>query len=132
MIEQDNPTGDIYVITDNLSSHNSKSTREWLEDHPRIKHAFIPVGACWLNLQEPWWRIFRREALAGQTFADHTEIDQATRQATTALNARARPWIWADQPRNREPYVAVLFTTFEERSISRAAEPYGPTVRKVR
>ncbi|MFE3002466.1 transposase [Nocardia sp. NPDC059246] len=70
LVEQANPVGDIYVITDNLSSHNSKSTREWLEDYPRIKHAFIPVGACWLNLQEPWWRIFRREALAGQTFAD--------------------------------------------------------------
>jgi hypothetical protein len=50
LVEQANPTGDIYVITDNLSSHDSKSTREWLIDHPRIKHVFIPVGACWLNL----------------------------------------------------------------------------------
>ncbi|WP_442799904.1 transposase [Nocardia sp. NBC_01730] len=66
------------MITDNLSSHNSKSTRAWLED-PRIKHAFIPVRACWLNLQEAWWRVFRREALAGQTFTDSREIDQATR-----------------------------------------------------
>lgn len=64
LVEQANPVGDIYMITDNLSSHNSVSTREWLHDHPRIKHAFIPVGACWLNLQEPRWRIFRREALA--------------------------------------------------------------------
>uniref|UniRef100_UPI000B16C05E IS630 family transposase n=1 Tax=Nocardia amamiensis TaxID=404578 RepID=UPI000B16C05E len=71
LIEQANPVGDIYVITDNLSSHNSKSTREWLEDHPRINHAFIPVGACWLNLQEPWWRIFRREALAGLRFPSY-------------------------------------------------------------
>lgn len=102
LVEQVNPTGDIYVITDNLSSHDSKSTREWLIDHPRIKHVFIPVGACWLNLQEPWWRIFRREALAGQTFADAREIDQATVQATAALNARARPWVWgrpAPKPR---------------------------------
>jgi hypothetical protein len=37
---------------DNLSSHNSKATRAWLEHHPRIRHAFIPKGACWLNLQE--------------------------------------------------------------------------------
>lgn len=94
LVERANPAGDIYVITDNLSSHDSKSTREWLVDHPRIKHVFIPVGACWLNLQEPWWRIFRREALAGQTFADDREIDQATVQATAALNARARPWVW--------------------------------------
>ena len=58
--EQANPDGMIYVITDNLSSHDSKSTRAWLEDHPRIRHAFIPKRACWLNLQEGWWRIFRR------------------------------------------------------------------------
>lgn len=86
--------GDIYVITDNLSSHNSKSTVEWLTGHPRIVHAFIPVGACWLNLQEPWWRIFRRHALAGQCFAGPDEIEYATRIATAQLNARAKPWIW--------------------------------------
>ena len=48
--EQANPDGTIYVITDNLSSHDSKSTRAWLEGHPRIRHAFIPKGACWLNI----------------------------------------------------------------------------------
>jgi hypothetical protein len=72
--EQANPDGTIYVITDNISSHDSKSTRAWLEGHPRIRHAFIPKGACWLNLQEGWWRIFRRQALAGQDFADPDEI----------------------------------------------------------
>ncbi|MFE0377185.1 hypothetical protein ACFW1M_16720 [Streptomyces inhibens] len=35
-----------------LSSHNSLSTWIWLEDHPRIHHVFVPVRACWLNLQE--------------------------------------------------------------------------------
>ncbi|WP_294011115.1 transposase [Streptomyces sp.] len=89
-----NPDGGIYVVTDNLSSHNSLSTRTWLEDHPRIRHVFIPVGACWLSLQEGWWRIFRKAALAGQSFAGPPEIDQATRLATAQLNTRARPWVW--------------------------------------
>jgi hypothetical protein len=48
-IEADNPTGDIFIITDNLSSHNSLETRTWLEEHPRLHHVFIPTGACWLN-----------------------------------------------------------------------------------
>jgi transposase len=52
-LETDNPTGDIVVITDNLSSHTSVSTREWLTGHPRIRQVFIPKNACWLNLQEP-------------------------------------------------------------------------------
>lgn len=94
LVEQANPTGDLYIVTDNLSSHDSKATRTWLAAHPRIRPVFIPVAACWLNLQEGWWRIFRRTALAGRSFADPDEIDQATRLATTQLNARAKPWIW--------------------------------------
>jgi DDE superfamily endonuclease len=50
-VEEANPAGEIRIVTDNLSSHNSKATREWLAGHPRISHAFIPVGACWLNLR---------------------------------------------------------------------------------
>jgi hypothetical protein len=44
-IEADNPKGDIFLITDNLSSHNSLETRTWLADHPRLQHVFIPKGA---------------------------------------------------------------------------------------
>ena len=93
-LEQANPTGTLAVITDNLSSHSSVATRAWLAEHPRIEQVFIPKGACWLNLQEAWWHIFRRHALAGQTFADSTEIARATEVATTQLNSRAKPWVW--------------------------------------
>jgi transposase len=98
MVEAANPDGTIVVITDNLSSHNSASTRTWLLDHPRICQVFIPKGACWLNLQEGWWRLFRRQALAGQCFASPAEITLATRVATCQLNARARPWVWGRSP----------------------------------
>jgi hypothetical protein len=43
-VEAANPAGTIMVITDNLSSHTSYSTRTWLAGHPRIQHAFIPRG----------------------------------------------------------------------------------------
>jgi len=82
------------VVTDNLSSHTSASTRTWLADHPRIQHAFIPKGACWLNVQEGGWRLFRRQALAGQCLATPEEVTLATKIATCQLNARARPWVW--------------------------------------
>jgi transposase len=97
-LEQANPTGTIAVITDNLSSHYSLATRAWLAGHPRLEQVFIPKGACWLNLQEAWWRIFRRHALAGQTFADSSEIAQVTEVATAQLNAHARPWVWGRPP----------------------------------
>jgi hypothetical protein len=97
-VENANPEAQIVLITDNLSSHNSRSTRDWLADHPRLRQVFVPIGACWLNLQEGWWRLFRKAALAGQTFTDAGEIAYATRLATAQLNTRARPWIWGRPP----------------------------------
>jgi hypothetical protein len=98
-IDQANPKGDLYLISDNLASHTSYPVREWLAQHPRIHQVFIPKGACWLNLQEPWWRLFRREALAGHSFVDSKEIDYATRLGTNSLNRRAKPWIWGKPQR---------------------------------
>jgi hypothetical protein len=99
-----NPDGDLYVIGDNLASHKSPPIQAWLDEHPRVQQVFIPKGASWLNLQEPWWRLLRREAYAGQTFADAEEIDHATAVATQQLNARAKPWVWgrpSPSPRKR-------------------------------
>jgi hypothetical protein len=93
-----NPTGEIDIITDNLASHKSAPIQAWLAAHPRVRQLFIPVGACWLNLQEGWWRLFRRAALAGQSFADAGEIEQASKTATAQLNARAQPWVWGRSP----------------------------------
>jgi len=54
---------------------------------------FIPTVACWLNLQEDWWRLFRCDAPAGQSFANPKQIEQATRVATAQLYARAKLWV---------------------------------------
>jgi hypothetical protein len=69
-VEQANPTGEIAVITDNLSSH-------WRLLHPGVagqppasascSSRSAPAGSTW---QEAWWRLFRRAALAGQSFAN--------------------------------------------------------------
>ncbi|MFI6803110.1 transposase [Streptosporangium canum] len=87
-IAKANRRGPIVVITDNLSSHSSWKVRQWLDRHPRIRQVFTPVKACWLNLVEGWWRLLRRAAFAGQTFAD----------ATTQLNTHAHPWIRGRPP----------------------------------
>lgn len=98
-IEQAHPTGDLYLIADNLSSHTSAPIREWLAKHPRLKQVFIPVGAAWLNLIEGWWRLLRRDAYAGQSFANHDDIAYATALATARLNRRAGPWVWGRPPK---------------------------------
>jgi hypothetical protein len=99
-LDEANPAGELNLVTDNLSSHTSAPIQAWLAEHPRVHQVCIPTGACWLNRQEGWWRLFRREAFAGQSFADANEIAQATKVATAHLNARAPPWVWGRPPRS--------------------------------
>ncbi|MFD5516982.1 hypothetical protein [Streptomyces sp. NPDC127066] len=56
----------------------------------RVHHAFIPVGACRLNLQEGWWRTFRKAALAGRSFADPDGSGEA-QSAQPGPRPRGRP-----------------------------------------
>jgi hypothetical protein len=91
------------------SLHNSAQTRAWLAEHPQLHQVFIPAGACWLKLQEGWWRLFRRDALAGQSFATPDEIEQATCVATAQLNRRAKPWIWGRTPKDHRHYRRVFW-----------------------
>ncbi len=99
-IERAVSEGHIYVVADNLKTHKKSAVvGEWLKGHPRMEHAFIPKGAAWLNLIEAWWRLFRRQALAGQDFADSHEIGQAARVATGQLNRKAGPWVWGRKPK---------------------------------
>jgi hypothetical protein len=92
------PDGDVSVIADNLASHTSPPIQAGLEEQPRVEQVFIPKGACWLTVQEPWWRFVRREAYAGQGYADPRELAAATAVATAQLNARAQPWVWGRPP----------------------------------
>jgi DDE superfamily endonuclease len=97
-LDQAHPPGVLYLITDKLSSHTSGPILDWLEAHPRVQHAFIPLGACWLNLIEGWWRIFRRKAFAGVSLANADDVAYVTRIATAQLNRHARPWVWGRPP----------------------------------
>ncbi len=92
------PQGDLSLITEYLSSHTSGPIRDWLTLHPRVWHAFIPVGAAWLNLIEGWGRRFRRAAFAGVSVADADDIAYVTRLATAQLNRHAKPWMWGRPP----------------------------------
>ena len=83
---------------DNLSGQTSGPIQQWLAEHQRGEQGPLPKGACWLHLQEGWWRLFRPDAFAGQSFSDAEEIAQATRLATAQLNARAKPWVWGRPP----------------------------------
>ena len=94
--------------------------QEWLDAHPRVHHVFIPKGACWLNLQEGWWRGApfgsRHEAFAGQTFADGEEIDNITIPPPRSSIIERNPGSGVALPDHTVGFVAVWCTAFEERT----------------
>ncbi len=102
-VDQANPTGELYLIADNLASHKSIGVQFWFAQHPRVHALYTPTSAAWLNLIEPWWRLLRRNALAGQAFEHGHEVEQAIDVATRQLNCRAHPWVWG-RPVQRPRY----------------------------
>ena len=87
-----------------LAWHRRLIANKWDYSARRGRNGRPPTAtALWLNLQEGWWRIFRKAALAGQSFAGPDEIEHATRLATAQLNVRAKPWICFAAPGVRRP-----------------------------
>ncbi|WP_236601381.1 hypothetical protein [Ktedonobacter sp. SOSP1-52] len=109
-----------YFIWQPRQQFSQITTRTWLADHPRIQHLFLPKGVCWLDLQEGWWRLFRRDAFADQSFANAHEIERAMQVATAQLNHRAKPWIWGRPPRTRRHLHRLFCYRFEECSTNAA------------
>jgi hypothetical protein len=44
---------------------------------PEIRMQFLPTGARWMNLIEPWWKQLKRLALKGHRFDTADEIRRA-------------------------------------------------------
>jgi hypothetical protein len=116
-IEADNPTGDMFIITDNLSSHNSLETRTWLADHPRLQHVFIPKGA----------RLGSISKRVGGAFSVAMHSRARALPMLMRLNERCRwrpcssttgrtPGSGDDRPKRGVICVASFATAFEERS----------------
>jgi hypothetical protein len=102
-VETANPVGTIMVVTDNLSSHTSVSTRTWLTDHP-ASSTLHPHGC--LPAEPPGGLVAAGSPPGhGRPVGCHPEeITLATSVATCQLNARARPWVWGrplPSPRDR-------------------------------
>jgi hypothetical protein len=101
----------VYAILDNLNSHRATDVLLFLLAHPRWEMVFQPKYAAYLNLIEPWWKILRSLALAGQRFESWEEVTEAVAQATDYWNAHRHPFAWGKRRRHRPrrlPGIALL------------------------
>ena len=70
----------------------------WSAEHPRVNLVPIPTGVCRLNLLVGWWRLSRKEAFAGQGFAEADKIKGAVEVAEAQFNRHAEPCVGGRPP----------------------------------
>jgi transposase len=95
------PRQDIHIILDNLSAHKTKSVREFLQKHPRVRFHFTPTYSSWLNQVEIWFAKIEREVIARGIFTSVPDLARKLRRYINAYSANARPiqWKYSDTTR---------------------------------
>lgn len=95
-LEKIHPTGKIYIILDNGSSHVSKKTKAYFRDHPRLVPVYTPTHASWLNQIEIWFSALKRRSLSGVSFKSTAELMARIEAYIKHHNiALARPYAWS-------------------------------------
>jgi transposase len=93
----------VVAVLDNLNIHRSQEVLLFLVNHPRWELAFIPSGAAYLNLIEPWWKTLRSLALKGRRFETWEDVKQAIREATQYWNRHRHAYKWGERKRHQPP-----------------------------
>lgn len=102
---------EVVAILDNLNIHRAEEVLLFMLAHPRWEFIFIPTGAAYLNLIEPWWKTLRSLALAGSEFTTWEQVCQAIEEATDYWNRHRHPYLWGHRRRHkipREPGIASI------------------------
>lgn len=63
------PTGDVYVVWDNLNIHHGEAWEKFNATHGgRFRFVYTPKHASWVNQVEIWFGILQRRVLTGGNF----------------------------------------------------------------
>lgn len=78
----------LFINVDGSSIYKSKSTKEWLENHPQVIFVPLPSYAPKLNLQELIWRWMRAEVTHNHFFGTFAALIDAARRFFVKLASR--------------------------------------------
>lgn len=94
-LDQDiDPDLELHLVLDNGSSHTSKATRAWLEDHPRFVPHYTPVHASWVNQVELFFSILTRRVLKHGSFTSQDDLVSKIMTFIERRNDTATPFAW--------------------------------------
>jgi transposase len=90
------PSGELHVILDNVSSHDSKEVRDW-HKRPRNKRVifhFIPTYSSWLNLAEVLFNLLQAKVLRRGVFPSKQALVAAIVDYIQKFNEEGRTFHW--------------------------------------
>ena len=71
------PTGDVYIVWDNLNIHNGEKWEEFSRRHGgRFHFVYTPLHASWVNQIEIWFGILQRRLLRHGEFNNVDELSE--------------------------------------------------------
>jgi len=96
------PAEQITLIPDNISTHNAKAVRAWLDQNPgRFTLVFTPVHASWLNQVEMFFSTLTRLLLRRASFRSLDDLTARIADYITRYNNDAKPYNWTFAGRKR-------------------------------
>jgi transposase len=136
------PTGDVYIVWDNLNIHLGEAWRCFNERHRRRFHfVYTPIHASWVNQIEIWFGILQRRVLRYGDFRNTAELERKLVAFVRHWNAHeAHPFRWTFRGRFAEHQPSVdtsnpatdghLKTGHQETSETGDVYPAAPSWRK--
>lgn len=92
----------IHLVCDNGSSHTSKATKAWLDEHPRFQTHHTPPHASWLDQAELFFSILTRRLLRRGEFTSCDDLADKIDDFVTVYNRSTKPFRWTYEGRRRK------------------------------
>jgi transposase len=88
--------GELHVIIDNVSSHDSRAVREWHKRprNQRVIFHFTPTYSSWLNLAEVLFNLLQAKVLRRGVFASKNDLVKAIIDYIEKFNREGRVFHW--------------------------------------
>lgn len=89
-------SGELHVILDNVSSHDSREVQEWHKQprNKRVVFHFIPTYSSWLNLAEVLFNLLQAKVLRRGIFPSKQALVTAIMHYIDKFNAEGRIFRW--------------------------------------
>lgn len=90
------PTGDVYVVWDNLNIHHGEAWRRFNQRHGgRFHFVYTPLHASWVNQVEIWFGILQRRILKHGDFSNPAQLAERVMAFVAYWNRHeAHPFRW--------------------------------------